>query len=106
MMNRFSCQALNKGNSIHAPACLVFALFFLSCLVIKKGFHVYIEGVRYHPERICGGCIFIAGFCSPYPRNSVIAGKADEIDHPWPIQSDHLGRLKLTTLGRSKLTTP
>jgi hypothetical protein len=33
-------------------------------------------------------------------------GKADEIDHPWPNQSDHLGRLKLTTLGRSKLTTP
>jgi hypothetical protein len=37
---------------------------------------------------------------------SNLIGKADEIDHPWPNQSDHLGRLKLTTLGRSKLTTP
>jgi hypothetical protein len=32
-------------------------------------------------------------------------GSADEIDHPWLIQTDQSGRFKLTTLGRTKLTS-
>jgi hypothetical protein len=38
-------------------------------------------------------------------RPEQLDGSADEIDHPWLIQTDQSGRFKLTTLGRTKLTS-